>query len=503
MKPRATFLFLISVFSLLLAGALYFPENGILLGNNLRLQFITKNDLFSGMGNGYANINPLLNHQQYLSDSVLTVLAQNDETGLKVRGASSDSLLKSITRIEYPDNDSSVLYPFFESLMNVRQTGNLIRIMHYGDSQIEDDRITSLLRNKLQNRFGGSGAGLVPVTQPYPYAFSMRQSNSANWTRFAGFGRRDTTIKHRRYGALASFCSYHSSVNSSMPDTVGAWVRFRSASTSYTNTRSFYQCRVFYSQNKQPFLNEIYQDGKRVDAEIFPSAKRLKVIRWNLDIPARDLTLTFKGKSSPEIYGIALDGRSGVAVDNIPMRGCSGLFFTSLDEQLMRDMYRELNVKLFILQFGGNFVPAGLPNFDGYERWFEKQLRLIRKLCPDAAILVMGVADMSEKDKTRYITNPNVIKVRDALRTAAFRNGAAFWDTYEAMGGQNSMPSWVFADPPLASADFVHFNLRGARTIGGMFYNAFILDYNRYENQVMLLRKNDMNASFPTADISF
>jgi hypothetical protein len=71
------------------------------------------------------------------------------------------------------------------------------------------------------------------------------------------------------------------------------------------------------------------------------------------------------------------------------------------------------------------------------------------------------------------------------------------------MGGQNSMPSWVFADPPLASEDFVHFNTRGARTIGALFYNAFILDYNRYENQVMLLRKNDMNASFPTADISF
>ena len=150
--------------------------------------------MFSGTGTGYANINPLLKHQQYLSDSVLTVLAQSNETGLKVRGASTDSLLKSITRIEYPDNDSTVLYPFFESLMNVQQTGNLIRIMHYGDSQIEDDRITSLLRNKLQTRFGGSGAGLVPVAQPYPYAFSMRQSNSANWTQVCRF--RKTGYNH-------------------------------------------------------------------------------------------------------------------------------------------------------------------------------------------------------------------------------------------------------------------------------------------------------------------
>jgi lysophospholipase L1-like esterase len=387
--------------------------------------------------------------------------------------------------------------------MNVQQSGNLIRIMHYGDSQIEDDRITSLLRNKLQSRFGGSGTGLMPVTQPYPYSFSMRQSNSMNWKRHPGFGRRDTTIKHRRYGALASYYTYRTQGTGSVPDTMGAWVRFRSAPTSYSNTRTFYQCRIFYSQNREPFLNELYQDGKRVDAEIFPSARRLQVIHWNLDRPAKDITLTFKGQSSPEIYAVALDGESGVAVDNIPMRGCSGLFFTSFDEQLMRDMYRELNVKLFILQFGGNFVPAGLPDYAGYQRWFENQLKLIRKVCPDAAILVMGVADMSKKDKTKYVTNPNVLKVRDALRNAAFNNGAAFWDTFTAMGGENSMPSWVFADPPLASGDFVHFNIRGAKTIAGMFYNAFILDYNRYENQVMLFRKNEMDASFPTADISF
>ena len=71
--------------------------------------------------------------------------------------------------------------------------------------------------------------------------------------------------------------------------------------------------------------------------------------------------------------------------------------------------------------------------------------------------------------------------VRDALKKAAFKSGAAFWDMYKAMGGRNSMPSWVFAEPPLASGDFVHFNPRGAKTIAQMFYNSFILEYHRFE----------------------
>jgi lysophospholipase L1-like esterase len=484
MKPPGILLFLLTVFSLLFAGALYFPEEGIVLSNNLKLQFISKKEIFSPGNNRPVNISSLLSQQQLLTDSVLTVLAKGKSNGMRIQGAHADSLIGTITRIEYPGHDSSLLFPFFRSLRDLPKTRNLIRIMHYGDSQIEDDHITSFLRNKLQTRFGGYGAGLVPASQPYPYGFSMKQNSSGNWYRFAGFGKTDSTVKHRRYGALGSFYLFNAPGKTSPGDSTAAWVRFRSSSSSYANTRAFYQCRIFYSHNSEPFLNELYQDGKLVDAEIFPSSKRLNVIRWNLDSPGKDLTIAFKGKASPEIYGIALDGRWGVAIDNIPMRGCSGLFFTALNEQLLQDMYKELNVKLFILQFGGNFVPAGLKSYAGYERWFERQLKQIKKLCPGAAILVMGVADMSIKDKTDYITNPGVLKVRDALRTAAFNSGAAFWDTYKAMGGQNSMPSWVFADPPLATADFVHFNARGAKTIGNMFYNAFILDYHQFENQV-------------------
>jgi lysophospholipase L1-like esterase len=416
-----------------------------------------------------------------LDDSVLTAIAEGNLAEIDTLRANADSLINSITRIEYPQNDTTILDPFFRTLRNLPSSGQLIRIMHYGDSQIEDDRITSLLRNRLQSRFGGSGAGLLPASQLYPYGFSMKQENSDNWYRYIGFGKIDTTIRHRRYGALASFCSFIPAGLSPENDTIEAWIKFSISPYAYHNTRRFNQCRVFYSQNHEPFLHELYLDNKLLDADLFPSANRLQVIRWRFDSPSSELLLKFKGQSSPEIYGIAIDGTSGVAVDNIPLRGCSGLFFTLFDEQLMAEMYKELNVKLFILQFGGNFVPSDLSNYTGYENWFASQLRRIKKLCPEAAILVIGVADMSVKDKNRYITDPNVIMVRNALKAAAFKSGAAFWDMYKAMGGHNSMPSWVFANPPLASGDFVHFNSRGAKTIAQMFYNSFILEYHRFE----------------------
>jgi lysophospholipase L1-like esterase len=474
-KPPGILLFFLSVFLLLIAFALFFPENGIVLSKDIALHFFTKEDLRAVNKVQYADINKILGHQDLLNDSIITAIAE----GKIIRKVNADSLKNSITRIEYPRNDSTVLFPFFRTLKNLPASGQLIRIMHYGDSQIEDDRITSLLRNRLQSKFGGSGAGLVPASQLYPYGFTMKQESSGNWNRYIGFARRDTNIFHTRYGALASFSTF--TPYSTLQDTAEAWVKFSISPYAYNNTKTFTQCRVFYGYNPMPFLHELYLDNTLSDADIFPASSKMNVIRWKFDAPAEELKLTFKGQASPEVYGIALDGNRGVAVDNIPLRGCSGLFFTAFDEQLMSAMYKELNVKLFILQFGGNFVPSGLDNYTGYENWFYSQLIRIKKLCPSARILVIGVADMSMKNRNNYITNPNVEKVRDALKTASFRAGAAFWDMYKAMGGYNSMPSWVFANPPLASNDFVHFNPRGAKTIAQMFYNAFILEYHKFE----------------------
>jgi lysophospholipase L1-like esterase len=87
---------------------------------------------------------------------------------------------------------------------------------------------------------------------------------------------------------------------------------------------------------------------------------------------------------------------------------------------------------------------------------------------------------MSVKEKGRFVTYPNIEPVRDALRSAALENGFAFWDLYEAMGGKNSMPSFVASDPPLASTDYVHFTALGVNLVAEMFYNALMLEYRQY-----------------------
>jgi len=262
------------------------------------------------------------------------------------------------------------------------------------------------------------------------------------------------------------------------------WVKFGQSPYAYQNTKYFRQCRIFYGHNPEPFINEIYTNNQLLDAEIIPATNRLKVIKWIFDEPVSNLIVQFKCKECPEIYGLALDNTTGVAVDNVPLRGCAGLIFTSIDQQLLRDMYKELNVKLFILQFGGNVVPYIADNYRHYEKWFFSQIVRLKELCPGASVLVIGVADMSIKEREKFVSYPNLENVKSAVKNAAFKGGAAYWDMHKAMGGYNSMPAWVSANPPLASKDYVHFNPRGSKVMAQMFYNAFIYEYHRWEKSL-------------------
>ena len=59
--------------------------------------------------------------------------------------------------------------------------------MHYGDSQIEGDRISGRLRERLQSEFSGNGPGLFALI-PATRKISLNNKPSPNWIRKTGFG---------------------------------------------------------------------------------------------------------------------------------------------------------------------------------------------------------------------------------------------------------------------------------------------------------------------------
>lgn len=196
----------------------------------------------------------------------------------------------------------------------------------------------------------------------------------------------------------------------------------------------------------------------------------------------KDLKLHLDFPEGGRIYGISFESHSGLQMDNIAMRGSSGLVFSRMNHEQLQSMMDMLSPGLILLQFGGNVVPYMSPGY--YRRNFKKELQFFSDICPGVPVIVIGPADMSTREKGVFKTYPRLELIRDALKSATLESGFGFWDLYEAMGGRNSMPSFVNADPPLANTDYIHFNKLGINLVAEMFYNALMIEYDNYMAQI-------------------
>lgn len=440
--------------------------------------------------------------------------------------------------IEYPGtSDFKAMEYFFKALMECERSGKHLRILHYGDSQLEGDRISDYLRNRFQLRFGGFGPGLLLPLEP---TASMRSTamvkQSGDWKKMAIYGNlekssggiygpggtaysysgtynrkigedtiiqrvypsrdtvwmvsKDTTFAGEKEGKLYevfvdSNTFYYDTLYKGIFEPVSvsnSWISIRLPEKgAYPRVRKYENLSLLY-HSENPFAFRLKSGD--FSEEIGVKGARANKVTVPINGHSGELLLSFYDQN-PLILGVLLDGDSGIAVDNVPMRGSSGLGFESINPEVLGAFYEWMNVKLIVFQYGINVVPNPRKSYDYYEELLSRQLQAVRKAAPEASILVIGPSDMSRRGIDGYESYPNIPLIRDAMRNAAFRNQCAFWDLYEAMGGENAMLSWVNAKPPLGNKDFTHFSAAGARYVGEMLYLTLMKEFVQYKKQLL------------------
>ncbi|MCS6989468.1 MAG: hypothetical protein NZM06_08130 [Chloroherpetonaceae bacterium] len=467
MSPLKKFFFLLAVLVTLLCVAAIFPEKGVQITDSITLRFPSARDIFL----------PKAHKRNLAAEKVIQAL-RRDSLELAIEPAREEKIEFEIdttdaTRLHYPNDDKSVLYPFFALLDSVKENGGSIRILHYGDSQIEEDRMTGVIRARLQQEFGGSGPGLmcpVPVAVP----MSIQHWWSDNFERYVAFGNYWNQAEHNRYGVMCAFGKYEGKA---------ATISFKENKLAFETSRRIERARIFYGYGESLAEATLVADGVPRGAKLLRAGKGLHVAEWQLDSAAKEIKLQFSGES-PDIYAIALDAKKGVAVDNIPIRGSSGLDFTKVDSALFAESIRALDARAVILQFGGNVVPVikGQKDLDWYRENFAKQLAIFKNL--GLHVIMIGLADMSTSERGEMVTYRYLPAVRDVTKEEVHKVGGVFWDMYEAMGGENSMPEFVEASPPLAIDDYVHFTREGAAKMAHLFVKSLMKDYAEYKTRI-------------------
>lgn len=331
-----------------------------------------------------------------------------------------------------------------------------VRVVHFGDSQIEEDRISMNLRHRWQERYGGGGVGLVPLVQTVP-TFTVKQAieregspvNATTITRYIAYGPARLKLKDDNlYGPMAQVAVIDQPVDLRL-----------SLLNDKVRTNAFDKVRILADDSVQVML-EIPTDSLPI--VVRPDSLTPHLI--NLPLQARNAFVHLTGKG--RVYGISTETSNGVQVDNIPMRGASGLHFTTMNDSLLSRYFADTHTALIILQFGGNAMPA-INSSAAVRRYVEnmrQQVAFLQACAPEADILFVGPADMIVTIEGVEQSHPQLPLLDRSLQAMIEEQGGAYYSLFRMMGGAGSMLRWQ--EKGLAGDDLIHFTRAGARRVG-------------------------------------
>ena len=457
MKSYKILVFVALAIAILAGVCVAFPKDGIKVADvNLRFPTLLR----------------ILNPQKQLDIEAYLARQDSLEAVLQSRKDSLEHFRREVDesdiRFWLPNDDETFFDEMFANMESARGRGKTLRVMHYGDSQIEMDHITSRLRSYFQGQFGGGGAGFVPFSTIIS-SLAVSISGSGNLVHQSPFGDSTVVRAGGNYGPMVQDFRVMGS----------ATCHLRGATSHRCDA-----CLQHFSHLTLLFCNRPGPLSATCSAGSFSDQQEnaedgVHAYVWNLDTLADRATISVTGNA--DLYGIMVDADGGVAVDNIPMRGCSGQQFTQINADQLSAAYSLMNVGLIILQFGGNSVPYlhGEQSIANYCSQLGKQIDRVHSCCPNAKILFIGPSDMSTSTNGELVTYSCIPQLVETLRKTANEHGAAFWSIYHAMGGKNSMTAWV--NDGLAGSDYIHFTQRGADIMGDRLAKAFDNMYQLYK----------------------
>ena len=386
----------------------------------------------------------------------------------KVKPAFQDSCPKGMVCIEdFADGSERGMAPFYEALGRVKELGRPVRIAYLGDSFIEADLLTEALRSKLQERFGGCGVGFLDINPPYAGNRSTVHQKSAGWNDFCVLDKGKCNTAR-----LSLSQRYFTPAGT-------AWTEITGAREYLLDTA---EVHTLYLQSNAPMRIGVKLDDGGTDTystqghgrpEAVTATGRSHKTKWQ--VPAA---------SDAVCWGVAEEGRGGVSVDNFSLRGSSGTALAGIPDNMLKAFGEIRPYDLIVLQFGLNVANKKQQDYSNYTRQMKKVIEKLKRCFPQAGILIVSVGDRENKGADGELhTMPGIVALARYQENLAADAHVAFWNLYQAMGGEGSLVRMVNAKPTEAEKDYTHINIRGGKRIGNILYKTLIYGQEQYERR--------------------
>lgn len=381
-----------------------------------------------------------------------------------------------------------------------------VRVAYFGDSYIEGDILTMDLRALLQQKYGGKGVGFVEiacVSSDFRRSITSRRNN---WNRY-----------HANERGRGFKATLQSLAGSYFIPSGTATYELRCQTNVYGNQLGEAETATVYftpgnglnisyalngGENQSLFSNgtagspETYEETIEVlDSD---STVHYKTVTRTVETAQQEagnivaktvngninrFNMTVTGGHGSRFYGVALDGRYGIAVDNFSMRGSGGQHLGGIPMETLRSFASVRPYDLIIIHYGLNVANEKQKDYGGYTGQLGKVIDQMKSAFPHASILVVSMGDRDKRGSDGQLhTMGGVKEMVSYERKMASDHHVAFWNLYEAMGGDGSLARMT--EKKQANLDYTHINFAGGRHLAELLFDVLMNGKNNYENRV-------------------
>lgn len=326
-----------------------------------------------------------------------------------------------------------------------------VRIAMIGDSYIEGDVFSQDLREKLQTLYGGRGAGYMMMHTDIPgFRRSVSQTDNG-WT--------SHDIRHVSKMDYKWLAGEYFTGNSGAVSTYKGVKRLAHAN-AWNNSKF-----LFVSPKESGSITLTTDSGsKEFTIKATDSVQCISI---------DEETSRFTVKNNVQgliALGVWLNDNSGVSLDCMSLRGNSGISHRKLNHELAHNMSDFISYDLIIVEYGINALSSAQKDYSKYGKYMEEVISELRRCYPQADILMLGIGDRGQKNGSEVHSISTAQNMVDTQRDVARRTGIAFWDTREAMGGNDAVVVW--RERKLVNADYIHLNHKGGEVLAQLLVDA-------------------------------
>jgi len=387
-------------------------------------------------------------------------LAQTPPVGYKF-------IKTNINRIE---NDSLYLKDFYQKLYRLKTTHQgVVQIVHIGDSHIQADGLSGIVRQNMQQYFGNAGRGLV-----FPYRVAktngpdgLKSSSNVEWV-----ASRNVYIQDSIPIGICGITIQTQQPNASISETV------RNTSTL---DYAFNNVTLFYQQGDQFNYFEVFDSSGNANFSL-KRACLPNIASYYSPIPVNSIninaiTTDSTVKKTARLYGLFLQNDSAGVVYN--MVGINGAEYRHyLASTYFTEQLSFLEPDLIIISLGTNEAINARFNPDDFYYYIKQTIDAIQIKSPNAKFILTTPPDAYRWRRGKLYKVLNIPKATATMIRFCKENNIAYWDLNAVMGGLGSRIFWARAG--LSSHDYIHFNAKGYQLQGKLLYDALIYNYEKY-----------------------